>query len=55
MIVGVHINSCENGAELLKRNGVAKASVEAYLRLFNYHRSISKLDISQELIEAIRV
>jgi len=33
VVVDVHINSCENGAELLKRNGVTKVNVEAYLGL----------------------
>ena len=53
VIVDVHINNCENRTGLLKRllrlrNGAAKNNVEAYLRLFNYHRRLSKLCLGQE-------
>ena len=56
----VHINNCENRAGLLKRflrprNGISKTNTDAYIRLFHYHRRISKMSFNEAIIEAIRV
>ncbi|MEM0349801.1 MAG: hypothetical protein QXD24_06455 [Candidatus Caldarchaeum sp.] len=54
------INGCENGAGLLKRflrpwNGVAKTNIETYIRLYQYHKRISKMNLSEAIMEAIKV